>query len=284
MNDIVSSTDVPSVDALRELIAARYREPSVAAPNGWNQTLETILSHRSVRAYLPDRLPPNTIELLVAAAQSSPTSSNLQAWSVIAVEDAGRKSRLAAFAGGQAHIVQCPLFLVWLADLARLHDVGAERDRPVAALDYIEAFILAVVDAALAAQNAVVALESLGLGSVYIGALRNKPEAVAAELGLPSHVFALFGLCVGYPDPAVPTGVKPRLGQRAVLHREQYSLDAQRDTIRSYDGKIREFQAEQGMPLLDWTRQATARVAGPAALLGRDRLREALLGSGFGLR
>jgi nitroreductase len=115
-----------------------------------NATLETILSHRSVRAYRQDQLPPQTLELLVAAAQSASTSSNLQAWSVVAVEDSARKSRLAALAGGRNHIVQCPLFLVWLADLARLEDVAHEAGRSAAGLDYLECFIVAVVDTALA--------------------------------------------------------------------------------------------------------------------------------------
>lgn len=269
---------------LRALVEARYRADAVSAMNEWNETLKTILSHRSVRAYRADRLPDQTLELLVAAAQSASTSSNLQTWSVVAVEDHERKSRLAVLAGGQNHIVQCPLFLVWLADLARLAHVAHQTGRSAAGLDYLECFIVAVVDAALAAQNAVVALESLGLGSVYIGAIRNKPEAVATELSLPPNVFALFGLCVGYPDPAVPTGVKPRLAQSAVLHRERYSLDAQRDAITAYDTVLRAFQGEQGLPPLDWSWQAIERVKGPETLRGRDRLRAALAGFGFALR
>jgi nitroreductase len=269
---------------MRSLIEARYRADTVSALEACNATLETILSHRSVRAYRQDQLPPQTLELLVAAAQSASTSSNLQTWSVVAVEDNRRKSRLAALAGGQNHIVQCPLFLVWLADLARLEDVAHEAGQSAAGLDYLECFIVAVVDTALAAQNAVVALESLGLGSVYIGAIRNKPEEVAAELGLPPKVFALFGLCVGYPDPAVLTGIKPRLAQAAVLHRERYSLDAQRDAIHHYNAALRAFQDEQGLPALDWSRQAIERVKGPETLRGRDRLRAALGGFGFALR
>jgi nitroreductase len=269
---------------LRALIEARYRADAVSVIEKCNETLETILSHRSVRAYRSDQLPAQTLELLVAAAQSAPTSSNLQTWSVVAVEDSGRKSRLAALAGEQHHIVQCPLFLVWLADLARLEDVARQTGLSATGLDYLECFIVAVVDTALAAQNAVVALESLGLGSVYIGAIRNKPEAVAIELGLPPQVFALFGLCVGYCDPAVPTSIKPRLAQSAVLHKEQYSLAVQRGAIRTYNAALRAFQGEQGLPPLDWSHQAMERVKGPESLRGRDRLREVLAGFGFALR
>src|SRR6516164_13421 len=109
-----------------DLIAARYRDGAAAA-GPWNEVLATILSHRSVRAFLPTALPPGTLERLVAAAQSASTSSNLQTWSVVAVEGADRKARLAALGAGQKHIVQCPLYLVWLVDLARLHRVAEER-------------------------------------------------------------------------------------------------------------------------------------------------------------
>ena len=77
----------------------------------------------------------------------------------------------------------------------------------------------------LAAQNALIALELLGYGGVYIGGIRNKPEEVAKELDLPPGVFAVFGMAVGRPDPAKAGGVRPRLGQGAVLHREQYALE-----------------------------------------------------------
>jgi nitroreductase len=277
---------VPTAPSSRdpdELIAARYRD-GLAATGPWNDVFTTILSHRSVRAFLPAPLPPGTLQRLVAAAQSASTSSNLQTWSVVAVEDPVRKTRLAALGAGQKHIVQCPLYLVWLVDLARLDRVAEERQMALQGLDYLEPFIVGVVDATLAAQNAAVALESLGLGFVYIGAMRNHPEEVAVELGLPPNVMALFGMCVGFPDPGVPTGVKPRLPQSAVLHREQYSAATQPAAFAAYDLRFREFQREQAMTEIDWTQQATNRVKTTEALHGRDRMREALASLGFQLR
>ena len=201
LDPATAEQQAPTAEAL---IGARYRDGAIAS-GPWNEVLATILAHRSVRAYLPDPLPAGTLECLVAAAQSASTSSNLQTWSVVAVEDPTRKARLAELASGQKHIVQCPLYLVWCVDLARLRLAAEERQIVLEGLDYLEPFIVGVVDAALAAQSAAIALESLGLGFVLIGAMRNHPEAVAAELGLPPHVMALFGMCVGYPDPAVPT-------------------------------------------------------------------------------
>src|SRR3569833_3811073 len=132
-----------------------------------------LLAHRSIRSYRPDPVPGHTVETLVAAAQSAASSSNLQTWSVVAVEDPARKQRLSEFAGNQKHIREAPLFLVWLADLSRAERLAEREGRPDDGIHFLETLFVAVIDAALAAQNAVVALEAQGLGAVYIGALRN---------------------------------------------------------------------------------------------------------------
>ncbi|WP_206243868.1 NADPH-dependent oxidoreductase [Novosphingobium terrae] len=261
-------------------LAARYRQEQ-PAPAAWNETLDTLLSHRSVRAFRPDPLADGVLELIVAAAQSASTSSNLQPWSVIAVSDPERKARLAAFAGNQQHIVEAPLFLVWLIDLHRLEGIGQAEGQPAQALTYLESFLLGAVDTSLAAQNAVVALESLGLGAVYIGGIRNRPEDVAQELGLPPQSFALFGLAIGHPDAGRPSSVKPRLPQEAVLFRETYGGTGQ--AVAAYNRHLRAFQREQGLPEGDWSAIVAHRLRGAEALQGRDTLRDALHRLGFAL-
>lgn len=264
------------------LVQQRYADPATEVPEQWNPVLEVLHAHKSVRRYLPDPVSPATIRLLVSAAQSAATSSNLQVWSVIEVRDPARKARLAEIAGGQEHIVQAPVLLVWTADFARLRQLAADHEAPLEGADYLESSYVGFVDAALAAQNAVVAAESLGLGTVYIGALRNDPERVAAELGLPDHVFAVFGLVVGHPDPAEGTRVKPRLPQPAVLHQETYDLTGQRGPVAAYEQRIGELYSEQGLPF-SWTDRVLARLASVTSLNGRHRLRESLNTRGFRL-
>src|SRR5207244_2845184 len=170
----------------------------------------------SVRAYRSDPVPDDTLAALIAAAQSAPTSGNLQLWSVVAVRDDERRTRLAKLAEEQDFIAQAPLFLVWLADLARARLITTELGAATAeGADFVEAAVLAFVDVSLAAQNASLAAESLGLGTVFVGAIRNRPLDVAAELGLPPNVFPVFGLTVGVPNRFDETAVKPRLPQRA---------------------------------------------------------------------
>ncbi len=271
-------------DAPHALLSRRNRDGTLDAPAQWNDVLETIINHRSVRGFLPDALPGGTLELLIAAAQSASTSSNLQLWSVVAIEEPVHKARLAMLAGDQQFIRDAPLLLVWLADLARIDAIAAERQQTVEGTQYLEEFIVGVVDAALAAQSALIAAESLGLGAVYIGAMRNLPEQVAEALQLPPHAFAVFGMAVGWPDPATATDIKPRLSQRVVLHRETYNAAAAHDAVDEYNAIMRGFQQEQGMRAVDWSQQCINRVKDATALRGRERMREALRNLGFELR
>ena len=270
-------------ESLLPLLTARYggRSESQIEPN---DILNGLLSHRSVRAFADTPLADGTLELLVAAAQSASTSSNLQTWSVIAVEDAQRKQRLSVLANNQDFVRACPLFLVWIADLSRLKSLGLKRDKPHEALEYLEMLLMATIDATLAAQNAAVAAESLGLGVVYVGAIRNHADLVAQELGLPPKSFAAFGMCVGHPDPARPAAIKPRLPQAAV-HRETYDDGAIHETIDGYNATMDDFYREQNMkPLGPWDLHSLNRVRGVEALTGRERLVEILKSFGFGLR
>lgn len=262
---------------------ARYGGQAPPAAIAWNDAIAGLLSHRSVRAFRPDPVPAGTLETLVAAAQSAATSSNLQTWSVVAVGDAARRARLARIAGNQTHVERCPLFLAWIADLSRLDRLGQAEGRDMVGLPYTESLLLAVIDAALAAQNAVVAAESLGLSTVYIGALRNDPEAVARELGLPPRAFATFGLCVGHAAPDEAGAVKPRLPQSMVLHRERYDGAADAALRPGYDRVLADFSTRHGMGTQGWTDRVLARIGQLAGLSGREKMRAALAALGFPL-
>lgn len=269
-----------------DALALRYGGAEAAPIQGgpWNETLALLLSHRSVRGYRPDPVPVGTLEALIAAAQSAATSSNLQTWSVVEVAAPETRAALARIANNQKHIEECPLFLVWLADVSRNERLAAAEGAELEGLPYLETFLVAAIDAALAAQNAVVAAESLGLSTVYIGALRNRPEEVASLLGLPPGTMGVFGLCVGYPKPGAESAVKPRLSQRVVLHRERYAT-ADEATLRAdYDARLDAYSRRYEMAATTWTKRVIARIGKIAALSGRDTLRASLERLGFPLR
>lgn len=278
--DISPNTTLSKQDAL----ALRYGAGSVPDAGPWNDHIGLLLSHRSVRGYRPDALPEGTLETLIAAAQSAATSSNLQTWSVMAVTDPVKKAAFAKIAGNQKHIEQCPLFLVWLADLSRNARLAAEEGAELEALPYLETFLVAAIDAALAAQNAVVAAESLGLSNVYIGALRNNPTEVGALLGLPPGVVGVFGLCIGYAAPGVANEVKPRLPQAAICFHETYGNTEEPALRAGYDAKMLAFSARNDMKPDNWSQRVIGRMGRIAAMGGRDKLSGILRAMGFPLK
>ncbi|MGB9737702.1 MAG: NADPH-dependent oxidoreductase [Chloroflexus sp.] len=273
-----------SVLTTQELLHQRYGA-DIPATIISHPVVDLLLSHRSVRSYSNEPLPEGVLETMIAAAQSASTSSNLQTWSVVAVTDPERKDRLATLAGNQNQIRRAPLFLVWLADLARLAHAAETRQMPHEGLDYLEMWLVGVIDAALAAQNAAIAAEALGLGIVYIGAIRNHPLEVAGELQLPPMVMPVFGMCVGWPNPARPAAIKPRLPQAAVLHREVYQPEQIPPAVERYNATMNAFYTAQQMNVEgDWADHSSRRVAGPQSLSGRHVLREVLHRLGFQLK
>jgi nitroreductase len=274
----------PTVISAADALALRYGVEASPAHGPWNEHIALLLSHRSIRGYRPDALPAGTLETLVAAAQSAATSSNLQTWSVIAVTDPDKKAALAKVAANQKHIEQCPLFLVWVADISRNQRLGAEEGVTLETMPFQETFLVAAIDAALAAQNATVAAESFGLSCVYIGALRNNPQEVARIVGLPSGAFGVFGMCVGYASTAAASEVKPRLPQDVVLHHDTYDTTGEPTHRAAYDALIGAFSARNEMATDTWTKRVIGRMGKLAAMAGRDKMVAALHTLGFELK
>ena len=274
----------PVIAPKTEALKRRYGAEASPVVGPWNAHLDLLLSHRSIRGYRPDPLPKGTLETLIAAAQSAASSSNLQLWSAIAIRDQATKVELAKVAGGQKHIEQCPLFLVWLADLSRNERVASEAAVTLEAPPHFETFLVAAIDAALAAQNAVIAAESLDLSTVYIGAMRNDPLRVKELLGLPDQTMAVFGLCVGYAAPDTDNEVKPRLPQPAVVYFEQYGNPEEPGLRAAYDTLMTEFSERQGMGAVSWSRRVLDRLGPLKSMNGRETLAATIRAMGFPLR
>jgi len=257
---------------------------AIPAMGPWNQTIASLLRHRSVRGYKPDPLPAGTLETLIAAAQSAATSSNMQWWSAIAVTDPAKKKTLAEIAGGQKHIEQCPLFIGWVADMARNQRISDQEKVDFECMPWLETFMVACIDAALAAQNAVAAAESLGLSTVYIGAMRNDPVRVANLFGLPNQSFVVFGLCVGYATEKAAGEVKPRLPQGIVLHHERYDPGQKAALHQAYDAEMTKFSQRHELQAATWTQRVLNRLGPIKSMNGREKMRTALASLGFEIR
>ncbi|MCV6590835.1 MAG: oxygen-insensitive NADPH nitroreductase [Marinobacterium sp.] len=216
--------------------------------------IELLCQHRSIRKFTDQPIDQATLETLIQAGQAAATSSFIQACTVIQVNDSHKREQLAQWAGPQAYVAEAPQFLVFCADMKRHQLMCQIHDAPMES-GFTEQFLTASLDCGLFAQNLMVAAESLGLGGVYIGGLRNRIEAVADLLELPELVYPVFGLCLGYP--AQNPEVKPRLPVSVVLKQDRYDDSQDVATIREYDQVVREYYATRsgGTKDMSWSEQ-----------------------------
>lgn len=261
-------------ESFEEAWKLRYgQEPDFSFPD-----LAPFLRHRSVRKYSDKPVSEELMSALVASAQSAATSSTLQLWTIVSVQDPERRETLAKLCDNYDHIRSASWFLCFIADHYRLKQAAAQVGEGAEGLPYAEFFTMAVIDAALAAERMVCAAESIGLGICYIGALRNNAPAVKEILGLPEGTFGSFGLCIGWPEEPLTAEIKPRLSQDVMWHREQYRLDVD---VKEYDERMRAFYEAMKMKGdVTWSMRSGRRVD-EHHMTGREILLDWLRGQGF---
>ena len=199
--------------------------------------IEQIMSHQSIRRFTDEKVSQKIINQCIKAGQAASSSSFVQVTSVIQVNSSQDKKTLASAAGNQAYVEEAAVFLVFCADLKRNQYICNQQGQALPT-GFTEQTLIASVDTALFAQNVMLAAQSLGLGGVFIGGLRNNPQTVTKVLKLPEHVFPIFGLCLGYPDQ--DPGQKPRLPLPMVLHQDVYSTD-HLALLDEYDATISQY-------------------------------------------
>lgn len=203
-----------------------------------NEVITLMKSHSSVRHFTAEPVEDSLVAELVQAGQHASTSNYIQAYTIIRVRNPKQKEELGHLCGDQEYVKTCPVFLVFCADLYRLK-TACSMNHENMNTGSSEAFLLATVDTALAAQNIMLAAESAGLGGVYIGGIRNNPQEICELLKIPQHVYPVFGMCLGYP--AKRNAVKPRLPLSLVLKEEFYTTEGDEATLLEYDHTISEY-------------------------------------------
>jgi FMN reductase (NADPH) len=252
-----------------------------------NPTLNLIHAHASVRQFKAIPVSQEMIETIVSAAQRASTSSNLQTYSVIVTTESENLEKLAIISSNQEHVRTAPVFLTWCADLARLQKVCLMRNYEQNT-SFFENFLIAAVDAVLAAQNAALAAESLGLGICYIGGIRNNPKEVIKLFELPKLVFPITGMTIGWP--VGESQIHPRLPLNAILHREKYDGSVYEKALLDYDQAMYDtgIYNNRQVPIPDrngemenygWLEHTARRVS----QIIRPELREEIQKQGFGL-
>lgn len=257
----------------------RFGVPPPTAEAGFGR----FLNHRSVRKYRAEPISEALMAGLLAAGQSASTSSNLQLYTFISVQDPARREAIAKLCADQNQVRDAAWFLAGCVDHYRLREAAKRAGQDPAGLDFKEFFIMGLIDLALAAERMVCAAESFGLGVCYIGALRNDPQGVSELLELPEGVFGAFGLCLGWPEEPLTAEIKPRLGSDSIHHRETYRKEVD---VEEYDRRMAAFYESQGMKGdVTWSMRSGRRVDGSErSLTGRGVLKGWLEARGFGRR
>ena len=276
---------------LTALLEQRYGTAQIKPENiTWTPQVEMMLSHKSVRTFLPDTLPEGTIETMVAAAQSASNSSGLHQWSVVAVTDRKLKQKLADTIAATiptdriSWLEEAPVLLLWVADLSRGAEITREHGGEPMVFDYLDSFLMAAIDASLAAQNAALAAESMGLGIVYMGMMRNAAKEVAEMINLPQQSFVTFGMVVGKPDDKQASSIRPRPAQPVVLHYNQYDSKGYRDYLQNYEAAFLAFRTSQKMKPKTWQSAVHESATSMDYMGGREKLRETVQARGFALK
>jgi FMN reductase (NADPH) len=205
--------------------------------------ISLISEHRSIRKFSDEKIPEEAMEKIITAAQSASSSSHGQAYSIINVTSSEKRKILSEYAGNQKQVIDSSHFLVFCADLHRLDRIAKLANVNMKeSLDSTEMFIVATVDAALAAQNTAIAAESIGYGIVYTGGIRNKPAEVAELLNLPYRTYPVFGMCIGHPISDQIPDKKPRLPTESIFFEDVYpDFDEKYEHLQQYDQLMKKY-------------------------------------------
>ncbi|WP_057915458.1 oxygen-insensitive NADPH nitroreductase [Peribacillus muralis] len=238
-----------------------------------NTIIEKILDHRSIRSFEDKPLSDEQIHTIVECAQAASTSSYIQAYSIIGVTDPEKKAKLAELAGPQSYVEKNGHLFVFCADLYRQDIVSEMEGTDVTeSLESTEKFMVACIDAALAAQNAALAAEAMDLGICYIGGIRNNLQAVSEILNIPHRVIPLFGLVAGYPKNR--SDKKPRLPKSNIYHENGYQEERQEfiGQLEAYNETISDYyeQRTKGKRHDTWTGQMADMLGKKSRLYMKD--------------
>lgn len=187
-----------------------------------NEILQSLHSRRSVRVFESREISHDLKNAVLEAAVQAPTAGNQQLYTILDITCPDVKKQLAVLCDNQPFIATAPVVLLFLADCKKWYDAffleGCQPRSPG-----LGDLLLAVSDANIAAQNAVVAAESLGLGSCYIGDVMEQKEAISTLLSIPRYVFPAAMLVMGFPTEQQRQRKKPeRCPLEHIVHQNQY--------------------------------------------------------------
>jgi len=186
-----------------------------------NSTLKTMLHHRSIRKFTDEDIDEQILDLILKAACNGSTMGNMQLYSIIVTKDKEKMKFMAPFHFNQPIATNAPVILTFVADLHRFNKYCEYREAATDAYSNLQSYHWAVIDAIIAAQNACVAAESLGLGICWLGTITYNADKFVEVLQLPKHTVPVACIAIGYPDENPE--LTDKLPLEALVHYETYN-------------------------------------------------------------
>ena len=186
-----------------------------------NTTLKTMLQHRSIRKFTSEDIDDQTLDLILRAACNGSTMGNMQLYSIIITKDKDKMQEMAPLHFNQPIATHASVILTFVADFNRFNKYCEYRDAETKAYSNLQSYHWAVIDAVIAAQNACVAAESLGLGICWLGTITYNADKFIKILKLPQHTVPVACIALGYPDENLE--LTEKLPVEALVHYETYN-------------------------------------------------------------
>jgi len=193
-----------------------------------------LLAHKTIRKYKDTLVTDEILEKVLEAGCRAATTGNMQLYSIIVSRDSANKKELAPCHFNQPMVVNAPLVLTICADFNRFNK-WCELNDANPGYDNFLSFVTAAIDALLVAQNVVIAAESEGLGTCYLGTTTYLAAKIIDILKLPKGVVPVTTLTIGWPDED-PEKID-RLPLDAIVHNEFYKDYSGNDIHRLYQNK-----------------------------------------------
>ena len=232
-----------------------------------NEVLKQLCERKSTRVFTDKKITDEQKEIILNAAMQAPTAGNQQLYTIIDVTDQKIKEKLVETCDGQPFIAKAKMVLIFCADCQKWYDaycVAGAAPRKAGVGD----LMLAVSDANIAAQNAVQAAHSLGIGSCYIGDVMENCEQHRQLLNLPDYVMPAAMLVFGYPAENQIARPKPQRAElKHIVHENSYrkmeekelrEMFAKRSAAQGFDKYMKEFCERKYNS--DFSREMTASV------------------------
>ncbi|MDO4535128.1 MAG: nitroreductase family protein [Clostridium perfringens] len=195
-----------------------------------NSIIETIKMRSSLRKYKNVDISKEHLDIILECAMRAPTAGNMMAYSILVIKDEKKKKKLSGSCDNQTFIEKAPVLLVFLADFKKWYSYYESNDVKSFIKEVGGRFLrpsegnlfLAMEDAMIAAQNTVIAAESLGIGSCYIGDIMENIEYNRDLFNLPEYVFPVTMLALGYYPDDYNHDLKDRFNKQFVIFEEEY--------------------------------------------------------------